>query len=242
MRDWVKHYGMPRRLSFPGDGGSELDDRGKSLHDRGGSFIGADFITALESLRVVGDATPAFSPQSHGQVERANRTLLESLRDEDAQTVNEADVQLGISSNVLNSTLDVGGYIPHQQIYGRNVPMQRGVFDDVPEAATADARTSDRMRRLLQLQDAAAAHVRQFVYSRNIRRILAKAKRPEPLGVSQLSHGDYLLYWRQRNDNQEAAWRGPARCIGWTQHTVYLDQPQRSLRLRTSFRREACNA
>ena len=75
MRDWVKHYGMPRRLSFPEDGGSELDDRGKSLHDRGGSFIGADFITALESLGVVGDATPAFSPQSHGQVERANRTL-----------------------------------------------------------------------------------------------------------------------------------------------------------------------
>ena len=223
MRDWVKHYGMPRRLSFPEDGGSELDDRGKSLHDRGGSFIGADFITALESLGVVGDATPAFSPQSHGQVERANRTLLESLRDEDAQTVNEADVQLGISSNVLNSTLDVGGYTPHQQVYGRNMPMQRGIFDDVPEAATADARASDRMRRLLQLQDAAAAHVRQFVYSRNIRRILAKAKRPEPLGVSQLSHGDYLLYWRQRNDNQEAAWRGPARCIGWTKQTVYLD-------------------
>ena len=151
MRDWVKHYGMPRRLSFPEDGGSELDDRGKSLHDRGRSFIGADFITALESLRVVGDATPAFSPQSHGQVERANRTLLESLRYEDAQTVNEADVQLGISSDVLNSTLDVGGYTPHQQVYGRNMPMQRGIFDDVPEAATADARASDRMRRLLQL-------------------------------------------------------------------------------------------
>ena len=149
MRDWVKRYGMPRRLSFREDGGAELDDRGKSLHDRGGSFIGADFITALESLGVVGDATPAFSPQSHGQVERANRTLLESLRDEDAQTVNEADVQLGISSNVLNSTLDVGGYTPHQQVYGRNMPMQRGIFDDVPEAATADARASDRMRRLL---------------------------------------------------------------------------------------------
>ena len=74
-----------------------------------------------------------------------------------------------------------------------------------------------------QLQDAAAAHVRQFVYSRNIRKILAKTKRPEPLYVSQLSHGDYLLYWRPRNDKQEAAWRGPARCIGWTQHTVYLD-------------------
>ena len=71
------------------------------------------------------------------------------MRDEDAQTVNEADVQLGISSDVLNSTLDVGGDTPHQQVYGRNMPMQREIFDDVPEAATADARASDRMRRLL---------------------------------------------------------------------------------------------
>ena len=216
LRDWVKHYGMPRKLQFP-------EDRGSSLHDRGGSFVGADFITALESLGVVGDATPAFSPQSHGQVERANRTLLESLRGDNVRTVNEADVALGIASNVLNSTLDEGGFTAHQQVLGRNMPMCRGIFDDVPEAATAAARASDSMRRLLQIQDETAAHVRQFVYSRRIRELLAKAARPAPLDVSQLKHGQYLLYWRPRTDKKEAAWRGPARCIGWTEHTVYLD-------------------
>ena len=165
MRDWVKHYGMPRKLAFP-------DDRGSSLHDRGAGLIGADFITALESLGVIGDATPAYSPQSHGQVERANRTLLESLRGDQVRTVNEADVALGTASNVLNSSLDEGGFTAHQQVLGRNMPMQRGIFDDVPEAATAVARASDSMRRLLQIQDDTAAHVRQFVYSRRIRELL----------------------------------------------------------------------
>ena len=48
-------------------------------HDRGPEFIGEAFRLLSDELGAINIATPAFSPQSHGQVERANRTLLEAM-------------------------------------------------------------------------------------------------------------------------------------------------------------------
>ena len=218
MRDWVRHFGMPRDISLPDD-----QERGSALHDRGSEFIGADFLTALESLGALTNGTPAYSPQSHGQVERANRSLLESLRDSRATTVNETDVVLSTSSNVLNNTLTVGGFTPAQLVFGRSTTMHRNVFDDTPESALVLQRASAPMQRLLMLQDDARAHVTQFVHARKVRQVLAQAIRPQPLDFTQLKHGEYLLYWRPRTEKAGPAWRGPARFVGHTPHCVYLD-------------------
>ena len=218
MRDWVRHFGMPRDISLPDD-----QERGSALHDRGSEFIGADFLTALESLGALTNGTPAYSPQSHGQVERANRSLLESLRDSRATTVNETDVVLSTSSNVLNNTLTVGGFTPAQLVFGRSTTMHRNVFDDTPESALVLQRATAPMQRLLMLQDDARAHVTQFVHARKVRQVLAQAIRPQPLDFTQLKHGEYLLYWRPRTEKAGPAWRGPARFVGHTPHCVYLD-------------------
>ena len=218
IRDWTRHFGMPRKLGFP-------DDSGSSLHDRGSEFIGSDFLAQLDSMIVLNSATPAYSPESHGDVERANRTLLEALRDTPVRTVNEGDVVCSTAENVLNNTLDHGaGFTSSQLAFGRSTDMFRNLFTDSPASAMATERASDQMRRLMGLQDIARQKTMEVIYSRQIRLALAQRTRPQlDVDLTALKHGDWLLYWRPRTHKAEAAWRGPARYIGHTPWCVYLD-------------------
>ena len=101
--------------------------------------------------------------------------------------------------------------------------MHRNLLTDTLESALAPQRASEQMRKLLDLQDSARENVMRTVYSRKIRTALAQRIRPNGLDCSKLARGDWLLYWRPRDNKQGEAWRGPARYVGHTPWCVYLD-------------------
>ena len=222
MHHWVRVHGMPRSFCFV-DLDGDYDYRGVARHDRGPEFTGGDFTSALESMGVLGSATPAYRPTSHGQVERANRTLLSALKGEKAESMDEYDILLASAENVIANTVSVAGYSPAQCAFGRGTSMHRNLFDDVPEAAHALRTATHPIKRMIELQDKAVTTVQRTIWSRKMRTILAEAYHPEPIPLEELKPGREIMYWRPIDKKSDDGWRGPAVIMAVTPNILWAE-------------------
>ena len=161
---WVFKYGPPRTL----------------LSDNGPQFASKFFQAVCLQLGTKNVFTTAYHPQTNGQVERYNRTLLSMLRNYVNDNQDDWDVYASALTYAYNTHVHrTTGTTPFDLILSRPPPPY-ATHHSVKRRATPDAFTKqDFLRRITDTIDMAGKrlHSAQARYKRNFDRSIRKSKR-----------------------------------------------------------------
>lgn len=165
LRDYFGTFGLPKRL----------------ISDRGTSFTSLKFKNVMHELGIKHIQNAVASPRANGQVERYNRTILDSLaaqnhgKDERLWDERLLQVQWG-----LNNTINKGtGKSPSEILFGLKLnndkegPLISEIHSDLEEENQCD-----RLEKVIEIRSGVDRHINE---SQNRQKKEFDKKRKEPL-------------------------------------------------------------
>ena len=208
IKHWVFVYGPPVSVF--------LSDNGKQLRL---------FVDTCRVLGIKNVFTTTYHPQTNGQVERFNRTILSALRHYVAEHPRDWDLFSDALTYAYNTQAHASTMLaPFELVLSRPPPAIS--IESRPTMDAADDAYTYRERWkywLTQLMSTASAELekRQARYKRNFE---ARLRRP----VQQISEGSFVFVRRDHTPKTESRHKlapvanGPLEVVGADEHTVVV--------------------
>ena len=152
------------------------------VSDQGREFLGQKFGELLEAYGTAQGLSAAGVHEAHGRIERKFELLRHAETREVAGgkgpvTQREWRHFLYALENCARNTVTKRGFCSSQRAWGRGTSLLRSAWDDSPQ--TMQEPSSQDVRRLLEVQEAARDAFYQTVNSRKLRDVLAQKLRPD---------------------------------------------------------------
>eukprot|EP00662_Eupelagonemidae_sp_cell21_P012429 gene12429-32533_t len=206
LNEWVLRWGKPQEVGT----------------DCGGEFTGSAFLELCEEYGIKKFEFAAYHPDSHGLVERMNRTLQETFLKLNEtfppNTFEDLVTALLTVVNETNNTVIVGGFSAAQRVTGRG---SHRLFHTLEDSRTS-AREPGVMGVTLRVQAEALEALRKVTSSRRLRKLLAQHRRPDRASPVTYAPGDWVYFRRPVESKGDNPYRGPGQVVGALEHTVYL--------------------
>ena len=194
--------------------GSGLGAPMKFLCDNGGEFANNSFLDLCENMNIQVMHTAAYSPFSNGVCERNHAVIDDMVYKIKAEQPDlKLEIALAWAVNAKNCLQMVGGFSPHQLVYGRNPRLPGVMNDELP--ALEGTSTSEVIARHLNACHAARKAFISAEASEKIRRALKGSVKQSR---KQFTNGEKIYF--KRPDRKE--WSGPATVIGQDGKTVIV--------------------
>ena len=194
--------------------GSGLGAPMKFLCDNGAEFANNTFLDLCENMNIEVMHTSAYSPFSNGVCER-NHAVIDDMvyKIMAEQPELKLEIALAWAVNAKNSLQMVGGFSPHQLVYGCN-PRLPGVLND--ELPALEGTTSSEV--IARHHNARHSARKAFISAEASEKIRRALKANIKQSNKQFTDGDKVYF--KRPDKKE--WNGPATVIGKDGKTVIL--------------------
>ena len=160
--------------------------------DKGTNFMSSLFSSMCNLLQITKKRTTGYRPQSNGQVERINRTVLQMLRCFRGKNIRDWDLYLPQIASAIRATPNRStGFTPNKLMLGREVNKPSNLVFDIPhvqETQTPENYVQNLEQIIRKSHDEARENLRQNV---------AVSKRDYDLRINQAKYnvGDmvYML-------------------------------------------------
>ena len=194
--------------------GSGLGAPRKFLCDNGGEFANNCFLDLCENMNIQVMHTAAYSPFSNGVCERNHAVIDDMVYKMKAEQPDlKLENALAWAVNAKNCLHMVGGFSPHQLVYGRNPRLPGVMNDDLP--ALEGTSTSEVIARHLNACHAARKAFIAAEASEKIRRALKGSVKQTR---KEFTNGEKVYF--KRPERKE--WNGPATVIGQEGKTIIV--------------------
>ena len=142
-----------------------------SLHtDQGTNFTSSLFLEVCRLLQIAKTRTTAYRPQSNGQVERMNRTLLQMIRSLRLKNIKDWDRYLPQLAGAMRATINRNtGYTANMLMLGREVSKPAEILFGVAEANREPRTESEHAQHIAQVMREAHAAARQCLKQAQLR-------------------------------------------------------------------------
>jgi transposase InsO family protein len=213
---WVFAYGPPRYL----------------LTDNGAQFAAKFFLAVCRELGIAKVFTTAYHPQTNGQVERFNRTVVNALRGYVSHRQGDWDeftaaLTFGYNCRIHSSL----GLAPFELVLSRPPPP---LSVEIPDAGTADTPATAKMRFLLRLRELCP------LAQRRLEEAQARYKRNYDGSIREKNkttrNGDWVYVRREVHDSNvnpklDSPVDGPFQVVKTDGHTLVLQQGETQVRV-----------
>ena len=186
--------------------GSGLGAPRQFLCDNGGEFANDTFLDLCENMNIQVKHTAGYSPFSNGLCEK-NHAVIDDMvyKMKSEQPELPLNIALAWAVNAKNCLQSVGGFSPHQLVYGRNPNLPNSMNDELP---ALEGKTSSEViaRHLNACHSARRAFIAAEASEKVRRALKAGVKQTR----KEFNHGEKVYF--KRPDRKE--WSGPATVIG----------------------------
>lgn len=194
--------------------------------DQGTEFVNGVIKSLLEWFKVQHNQTLAYHPQSNGQIERANRTILRHLRGlvlEKEVTTRWSDF-LPLVQRIMNMTYSNEiGTTPTRLLFGDAIAMNRGLLEPFRDNELLSISTADYVdelnMNLSKIIESTKKRQQDFIRHR----IEQSPKEP-----TKFQEGDFVLvdYIARPPSKTMCPWRGPMAVMGNKDNIYYCQDLQ----------------
>ena len=192
---WISIFGAPVKI----------------MSDRGPSFVDGALKRMCTHLGIKRILTSAYHPQSNGQVERLNGTIITQLKPLVEADVNEWDIRLPEVMMAYNiSRHSVTGFSPYLAVFGvvpRDLDEAEGLTARTEADHQAELSTQALKKRLSELNMVISVRDRQA-------KLLSKKWYDKKVKAANLTPGQTVMVFDERVGNRQRdklsnPWRGP---------------------------------
>ena len=186
------------------------------LSDRGSQFL-SELVTELNKyLGVQKLNTSSYHPQTDGEVERFNATLMEQLACRTSIVQDDWDLYVHVAQSAYNTSIhEATGDTPHFLLFGRDAPLPLEVALGITELDDKPATISQHRTQLIRALQTAHSAV-----AKNLIQAAEKAKEGYDQKRVDVHHevGDLVLLHRPQLEPGKSAklarlWTGPYRVV-----------------------------
>ena len=206
VSEYVCRFGVPRQIHS----------------DQGTNFESNVMAEICKLLDIEKTRTTALHPQSDGQVERFNRTLIEMLRGKLQEDQKDWDLQLPYCMMAYRSVVhESTGYTPNQLLLGREVEIPLDVITEkTPDAPPMPGEYAEALRkRLAESFEHVQQHLKQSATRQKRNYDKKLAWRRLQVGESVWLHN--IQRKKGRTAKLDCPWEGPFLVVAALSDVVY---------------------